>query len=203
MKKLWITMLTVIILTLGITLGIAVYKGNISNRGIATKNETKIEEISEAVTDECIDEYEQIENEEIEANSNEEKISPNCKLTLKKYYTECEHTINEYLDITKNLINKTQKELEEEYSDWEVEKYSSTDIILYKKFESNCGQHFVLRNTEGKIVIYLINDNNQEEVYEKTEISVEYLPETDKIEIGNGIKVFGKENLNQMLENFE
>ena len=43
----------------------------------------------------------------------------------------------------------------------------------------------------------------QEEVYEKTEISVEYLTETDKVEIQNGIRVNGVEELNQLLEDFE
>ena len=203
MKKLWITMLIVIILTIGATLGFALFLGNQSNRITANRNDVKVEEVSEAVTDECIDEYEKIENQEIEANSTEEKISPNCKLTFKKYYTECEHTINEYIDISEKLINKTREDLEEEYADWEIEKFSSTDIVLFKKLEGDCGQHFILRESNDKIAVYLLNRDGEEELYEKTEISIDYLTETDKIEIENGIKVYGKENLNQMLENFE
>ena len=38
---------------------------------------------------------------------------------------------------------------------------------------------------------------------EKTEISVEYLSETDKGKISEGIKVNGIEELNQLLEDFE
>ena len=71
------------------------------------------------------------------------------------------------------------------------------------EFNSNCGQHFVLRDVDGKINIYKINENNEEELYEKTEISVEYLTETDKIEIQNGIRVNGIEELNQLIEDFE
>ena len=158
--------------------------------------------ISEMVNDECIDEWETIQ-EDVEANSDEEKISPNCKLTLKRYYTECKHMINEYLDIPSDLINKTQEDLEIEYENWEVQKYSSSDIVLYREFDSDCGQHFVLRNVEGKVMVYLINENNEEELFEETDISVEYLTETDKIEIENGIEVYGQENLNQLLEDFE
>ena len=36
-----------------------------------------------------------------------------------------------------------------------------------------------------------------------TDISIQYLPETDKINIQNGIKIYGTENLDKVLEDFE
>ena len=141
--------------------------------------------------------------QEVEATSSEEKISPNCKLILKRYYKECEHLINEYIDVPESLVNKTRKEFEEQYKNWEIDKFTSTEIIIYREFESNCGQHYVLRNNEGKISIYKIDDNNEEKLLENTEISVEYLTEKDKVEIQNGIRVNGKEELNKRLEDFE
>ena len=168
---------------------------NIDN--IINKNE--INKISEKVTDDCINEY----IDEIETNSNEEKISPNCLLILKRYYDECQHTINEYVDIPQDLVNGTEYDLKKEYPYWEIEKFSSTEIVLYKEFNSNCGQHFILKEDNGKITVYKINENSEEEVYEKTEISLEYLSETDKIKIKDGIKVNGIEELNQLLEDFE
>ena len=122
---------------------------------------------------------------------------------FKKIYNECQHTINEYIDVPQKLVNGTEEDLKKEYQNWEIQKYSSNEIILYREFDSNCGQHFILRNDNGKITIYKINENNEEEVYEKTEISVEYLTETDKVEIQNGIRVNGVEELNQLLEDFE
>ena len=58
-------------------------------------------------------------------------------------------------------------------------------------------------NNEGKISIYKIDDNNEEKLLENTEISVEYSTEKDKVEIQNGIRVNGKEELNKRLEDFE
>ena len=60
-----------------------------------------------------------------------------------------------------------------------------------------------MKEDDGKITVYKINENNEEETYEKTEISVEYLSETDKGKISEGIKVNGIEELNQLLEDFE
>ena len=204
MKKSWIIILVVAIIIIGIISGLAIYNKNAKPKNNIVENE--INKVSEKITDECTEEYEELERQaklDIETNSSEEKISPNCLITLKRYYNECQHTINEYIDVTQDLVNGTQEDLEKEYPNWEIQKYSSNEIILYREFDSNCGQHFILRNDNGKITIYKINEEMQEEVYEKTEISVEYLTETDKVEIQNGIRVNGVEELNQLLEDFE
>lgn len=202
MKKMWIIGIIIAIIIIGIILGIFIYNNNANNNKQNSIVENEINIVSEKVTDECTEEYQNSEKE-IETDSQEEKISPNCLLTLKKYYEECNHTINEYIDIPQDLVNGTEEDLKKEYPYWQVEKYSSNDIILYKEFNSNCGQHFVLREDNGKITVYKINENNEEEVYENTEISVEYLSETDKIKISEGIRVNGIEELNQLLEDFE
>ena len=199
MKKTWIISLIIIVIMIGIVTGIILYNTKQKDKNDNNMIENEINKISEKVTDYCINEY----IDEIETNSNEEKISPNCLLILKRYYDECQHTINEYVDIPQDLVNGTEYDLKKEYPYWEIEKFSSTEIVLYKEFNSNCGQHFILKEDNGKITVYKINENSEEEVYEKTEISLEYLSETDKIKIKDGIKVNGIEELNQLLEDFE
>lgn len=202
MKKIWMIIPIILVILIGIVVGILIYNNNVklANKNNIIQNEINI--VSEKVTDDCTEEYQEVQ-EEIATNSQEEKISPNCLLILKKYYDECNHTINEYVDVPQDLVNGTEEDLKKEYPYWQIEKYSSNEIILYKEFNSNCGQHFVLREDEGKITVYKINENNEEEIYEKTEISVEYLSETDKSKISEGIKVNGIEELNQLLEDFE
>lgn len=199
MKKICIIVLIVVIIVIGVVLGIFIYNNNQNNKNKSNVIENEINIISEKVTDDCIEEI----TEEIETTSQEEKISPNCLLVLKKYYEECNHTINEYVDVPQDLVNGTKEDLKKEYPYWQIEKYSSSEIILYKEFNSNCGQHFVVQEDEGKITVYKINENNEEEIYEKTEISVEYLSKTDKSKISEGIRVNGIEELNQLLEDFE
>ena len=202
MKKIWMIIPIILVILIGIVVGRLIYNNNgkLANKNNIIQNEINI--VSEKVTDDCIEEYQEVQ-EEVVTNSQEEKISPNCLLILKKYYDECNHTINEYVDVPQDLVNGTEEDLKKEYPYWQIEKYSSNEIILYKEFNSNCGQHFVLREDEGKITVYKINENNEEEIYEKTEISVEYLSETDKGKISEGIKVNGIEELNQLLEDFE
>lgn len=204
MKKTWLIILTLVIIVIGILVGIEIYQKKESLQRNIVENE--INTISEDITDECTEEYEEIKEQaklDIETNSNEKKISPNCLIILKRYYNECQHTINEYINIPKTLVNGTKEDLQREYKNWEIQNFSSNKIILYRKFESNCGQHFLLKNDNGKIAIYKINENSREELYKETEISVEYLTETDKEKIQNGIRVNGIEELNQLIEDFE
>lgn len=206
MKKTWVIISIIAIIIVGIVFGIGIYNNGKSHDKQNNIVENNINLVSEKILDECTGEYEKIEKQaktEIETNSNEEKISPNCLITLKRYYNECNHTINEYIDVPKELVNGTKEDIQKEYPNWEIQKYSSNEIIIYKEFDSNCGQHFILRDNDGKIVIYKINENNEEEEYERTEISVEYLTDTDKIEIQKGIRVNGIEELNQLIEDFE
>lgn len=206
MKKSWIIILIIGIILIGIIVGMFMY--NKEREGNLNKNliENKIDEVSKTITDECTEEWEELENSKIdllEANAVEEKISPNCLLVLRTYYKDCQHTINKYTDITEDLVNKSKQDLIKAYPDWEIKSYSSTEIILYKEYDSECGEHFILREDNEKITVYKINKNNEEEVYEKTEISVDYLTDEDKIKIKSGIKVNGKEELNQLIEDFE
>jgi len=109
-------------------------------------------------------------------------------MILKKYYTECGHIINEYIDIPADLINLNEEELKEKYPTWEIIGFSSGEITLYKEINESCNEHYILREKDGKINIYMKTEKG-EELYEKTEISAEYLTETDLIEIKNGLEV--------------
>ena len=158
---------------------------------------------NEGILDDCTDEYEQYENELITANSNEEKLSPNCKMVLTKFYKGCGDSINEYTTISEDLVNCTEEELQKVYKDWKIKNFSKERVELYKEFEGECGEHYILKNEDGKIVIYKRNKNGEETQYENTDVSVDYLPNDDRQMLENGLKVNGREKLNKLIESFE
>ena len=159
--------------------------------------------ISKLVEDECTEEYENAQNITATVSSTEKKLTANAILILKKYYHKCEHTINEYVELPQELVNMTEEEVQEQYDDWEVIGFETGKLILYKEFDDTCGEHFKLKIEEGKVVIYLVNNDGTESIYEKTNISSEYLTETDLINMQDGLEIYGKEELNQIIEDFE
>lgn len=205
MKKTYILVIIFSVIILGITAGTYIYTSNSQNESSNGNIQNVINSVSERIEDDCTKEYEELNEGSniLETNSNEEKISPNCLITLKRHYDECGHTTKEYIDISDDLVNKTKNEIEEKYPKWEIEMFSSGEIILYKECSGECDEHYILKENEGKVIIYKINGNKKEELYETTEISLDYLTEEDKKNIKDGIKVNGKENLNQLIEDFE
>lgn len=170
------------------------------------KDENNIPEsntyVSEVIEDECTEEYIKEQNTTTVV-STEEKVAANAILILKKYYTECEHTVNEYVELPQELVNMTKNDVEAYYSDWKVIGFEKGKITLYKEFNDTCGEHFKLKIEDGKVVIYIVNKDGTEKIYEKTSIPSEYLTETDLINMQNGLEIYGKEELNQIIEDFE
>lgn len=197
MNKTIMTIIAIIVIIGAIIIGVQICKPNKEQEDIITKvSDEKIE-------DDCTDEYQEIQEEMLQANSTEEKISPNCFITMKKTYNKCGHTTSEYIAIPKELVNKTKEELEEKYTGWTIDKFSDTQIVISKKEEGECGEHYIVKDKEGKVIIYKLLEDGTENEYEVTDISTEYITDTDKINMKNGIKVNGKQELNQLIEDFE
>lgn len=201
-KKIIILLFVLFIIGFSITT-VIVYNRN-QNKVI--DSEIKLSDVNdEKITDECIDEYEALQLEDVtETNSNQVKVSPNCELILSKFYDKCEHTITENVELPQELINMTKDDLEKHFKDWKVEEFSSNKLVLYKRCEGQCNEHYLLKNIDGKIVIFKLNDNGDEEKYQDTDISTEYLTDTDLINMQDGgLQIFGKEELNKVIEDFE
>ena len=158
--------------------------------------------VSEIIEDECTEEYKETQNT-TPVSLPQEKVAANAILILKKYYAKCEHTINEYVELPQELVNMTKEEVQAQYPEWEVIGFEPEKITLYKEFEDECGEHFKLKVENGKVIVYIINKDGTESLYEKTNISSEYLTETDLINMQDGLEIYGKEELNKIIEDFE
>ena len=139
----------------------------------------------------------------IETSVQEESISPNAIIIKKEYFKACDHLVRTVEDIPEILVNGTKENIEEEYPGWKIEKFSPSEIILYKERQGNCNEHYVVKNHYGVIGIYVINADGREIFKEDTEISTKYLPESDIELLNEGVKIIGKTKLIEFLEDYE
>lgn len=201
MKKSIIISAIIVIFILGTVIGVILI-----NNFSGEKKESEIaEQNQEEIYDECTDEYEDLvqSNTLVEETSSEgEKISPNCSIIFRRHYNDCGHTLEQYVSIPTELVNKTEADLQEQYQGWTIEEFSRNQIILSRDFDSECGEHYVLREKDGKVAVYL-KTGNTEELVEETDIATEFLTETDRIELQNGIEANGRIELNQLIEDYE
>lgn len=204
MNRVIVSLVCVLVVMCAIIAGLVIYE-NGPEAEVSDANGSNVQKVSEKVTDDCVDEYMEMQNSEniVDVNSsNDVKLSPNCSLIIKTYYDVCKHTTNQYLNLPEDLVNKNEEEFKEKYSDYNIDKFTENEVIISKNEKGECGEHYIVREVDGTINVFRLV-NGIEELYEKTDISDEYLTETDRIEFKNGIKVYGRENLSQLLEDFE
>lgn len=195
------TWIWVVILILGIVFAIvmAIYtynRGSISDVNIV--NTQKLAEVENQENS-----YNEMMNEVVETSSTNTNISPNAVVIQKRYYKGCDHLIRKTVEIPEELINQDENSLKEYYSDWKVEQYSPTEIVIYKEFKGICNEHYVIKEHNGVLGIFVENDEKVQEWQEDTEIEVQYLPEEDIEEFKVGVRVVGKMNLITFLEDYE
>lgn len=197
MRKYTILLTILFIITLGFFTGIYIYKINITN------NQNK-EKVAELIEDECTYLGEiAYKDGLVSASSSEYKTSPNCTIVLKLYYKKCGHLIERKKTIKEADVNLTEKELSKRLTDWEIQKFTPTEIVLYKEIDDFCKEHYVLKEKEGNIAIFNLDENNNETLLTITDISTEYLTQEDLDKIKNGIIINSKKELNKTLEDFE
>ena len=143
------------------------------------------------------------ENNSIETSAIETKISPNAKIIKKEYYKKCDHLKKEVEDIPQKLINKSEEDVEKEYSDWKIEGYSANEIVIYKEYGGLCDEHYIVKQHNGVLGIYKLNTEGEEVFVKDTEIQTQYLPEIDILKLQEGITAIGQAELNSVLEDFE
>ena len=196
MRKFWIIMIIIVVLlALGGSIGIYIY--NLKNT--SNKNSVKAKELADELKKTLVEE----EQNTVSTSSKNIKISHYSIVVKNTLYKICNHEIRQTEAIPVELVNKEEKDIQQYYKDWEIKKYSPTEVVLYREKDEYCDKHYVLRENNGVIAIYKIDDNNKETLRENTQIQTKYLPEIDLIKLKSGIYAIGEEELNSILEDFE
>ncbi len=187
----------IILAIIAFVFGIYAYnRGNVSDINIVNT-----QKLAETTNEENL--YNEAENDIVETSSNTDKLSPNAIIIEKRYYKACDHLIRETIDVPEELINQGEEQVKEYYLDWTIEKCSPTEVVVYKEFKGICNQHYVVKEHDGVLGIYIEDAEKVQEWLEDTEIEVQYLPEDDIEEFKVGVRVVGKINLNTFLEDYE
>lgn len=133
----------------------------------------------------------------------EEKLSYNAKFGIKKNYSNCGHSKIQYSELPIELVNLKRDEVENLYPNLKIEVFDKDNLVLSQDISGFCDEHFALKLGNENIEIYHIGNLGDFELMKTTNISKEYLTSTDINNLEEGICVYGIENLNSALEDFE
>ena len=146
MSKIFKSFFTTVIFMLGLSMGM--YYGVTGTEKEVTEKKQIIDSVQDVVIKNVQNEYEkEIEILE-ETISVEERVSPYAKMAIEKEFSKCGHTTVKVMDIPKELINLTRKEIEEKYSGWDVREFSPEEFTIFRVIDANCEDHYVLKENE-------------------------------------------------------
>ena len=145
-----------------------------------------------------------IKKEEIETSMQDKKISVNTKIVEQVYYNKCNHMIETEIKEKKQYVNMTKEDFLKKFPAWAIKKFDVEEVILYKEDEDFCNEHFLAKDVDGYITIYTLNSNDEIlEILRTTDIATSCLAEADKSNFEKGVKIYTKQNLNKLIEDFE
>ena len=200
MKKSTIVILVCIAIVLGMVSGIMYAIIDRNNLQEAQINEIrKLNELIEA----NIVKVNEIQEDVVATSGSDVKLSPNAYIIFEKHYTDCGHTIIEKQQINDDEVNKDEEYFKNAYSDWEIESFSANEVKLYKEFQGNCDEHYLITVNDENIVVYSVDEDGNKTLKEETDIPVQYLPEEDVELLKKGITAYGQNELAKKLEDFE
>lgn len=195
MKK-YIVIMLILTLIISFLLGLYLYKLSKLDEQIAFEAEYRKME-SENTIKNATNIIEQ-------TSSTENVITPNTVLIEKMYYNECEHLVEKEKKVEEKLINKNEAELQIEYIGWVIQKFTPSEVVVYKEINDFCDEHYLLKDVNGSINVYKLDKYGREkELIQETKIQTRYLPEIDLQELEKGIKAYGNTELIQLLQDFE
>lgn len=183
---------------ISIGMGVAIFKTATQNENIS-KSQDSIQDIVMKTVQANQDE--KYEVEEV-MSKNEEKISPYAKMTVEKFYTECGHTTVDIYNVPVELVNLTEEELKMRYENWEIKKFTSNDIHIYREINANCSMHFVLKEKDGYVAVYKAISNDITEFQKLTDIAIASLTESDYDAINAGVEIYGSDELEKVVQKY-
>ena len=182
--------LFVILLSLGFIIGTLIFYDD--NKIEKDNNETFLEEQSLIK----------------ETSSEESKIGVNTKICLSTYFDKCNHTDSEFINVSEEIINMKEEEAKEyfESKGYSLIKFDNNEILLKQKKNEMCQNHFVIKyENENDIFldIYKIDSDDELVFYKETDVAREFLTSMDNQTFKEGIEVYGYENIEGVLEDYE
>lgn len=137
-------------------------------------------------------------------SSSEDKINPDTKIIEKVYYNDCNHIVQTEKQAPEEMVNETKDLFQAEYIGWEIQKFTNTEVVVYKEIYDFCDEHYCIKDNKGTITVYKLDKYGKEkELIEETDIQTQYLAEEDIEKLEEGIIVYNKSEVSKKLEDFE
>ncbi|MBF8982141.1 BofC C-terminal domain-containing protein [Lutibacter sp. B2] len=154
-----------------------------------------------------------VKQEEMEEPIKEQPIKEDELLTtssmqivFKTYYEKARDTIIKEREIPAVMIGSKlddfKEYLVENYPKWDIRQFSKEKVELYQVSKNTPPNYYIIKEKDGYVAVFKVNENEEMVLMQKTEIPVVSLSETDLKYIEEGIERKDEEEINQILEDY-
>ena len=129
-------------------------------------------------------------------------------ILVENVYNKCNHKENKIIKVSEEIINMKEDEAKGYFENkgYSLLEFSPSEIKLLKEEDKMCMEHFVIKfgnDNDSFLSVYKKDDNNELRLYRETDIAKEFLTNIDNENFEEGIDVYGKENVEKVLEDYE
>jgi hypothetical protein len=133
-----------------------------------------------------------------------EVITRDTKLVFEKVYIGCGHKRVEERRARENEIGLSIQSIALRFPEWSIADYTTERIVFTKEVNDFCPGHFLLKDRDGVVVIYMPSEEGDEyKGVEETQISTDSLPPDLQSEIRKGLILDTLEDVEHFMENLE
>ena len=129
-------------------------------------------------------------------------IRANTKMIYQYFYSK-DKTIKEQIEQAPVFLQGLDMEqLKSVYSVWQIMFFSPEKVILRCKIEGLSSETYILGESDGFLAVFYEDTQKNIHLKEKTELPLSALPEGEVMQLREGIRVTGEENLAKLLSDF-
>ncbi len=189
-----IIIIAVLIVTTGVILGFNLVKDK-------NKNMNKLN--IEANIEEALPSVPPTTKIEIIMPNEQKKVNENTKFIYEYHHLADGKTDTTEEDAPYFLYGKTEVELSQLFSEWEISSFENNQVIMRKNLEGMSNQYYIIGALNGYVAVFYKNEINGNNLKEVTDTPVSTLPIEIQEQLLKGINVVGEDNLDRMLEDYE
>ena len=129
-------------------------------------------------------------------------ISADTKMIYQYFYTNDRVTKEQTEAAPVFLQGLDREELQSVYNGWQMMLFSPEKVILRCNIEGKSSESYIIGEDGGYLAIFYEDGQKAIHLQERTEIPLTALPEGEALQIREGLRVTGEENLARLLADF-
>ena len=123
-------------------------------------------------------------------------IGENAEIVYQYYYTEDQRTAEQVEPVQNYLLGLNLAQVRSIYDGWQVVFFSPDKVIL------RSDESFLLGEQNGMLAVFREDADGKITLYECTDVPLSVLPEIERQQIREGVRILGEDNLARALADY-